>query len=231
MNKRSLFPIFTLIFVFIFNVNAQVKEPQLSQKIDYLTAKYQDYRNKKSDILRRHGWDSKEMKDNEERVKSAFDLNYEAAKKIVAEYGFPSHSLVGEESSHNFWEMVQHFDHDVDFQMRVLRLMERALKVNDASPIDFAYLSDRVLLNMGRQQYYGTQLRYDKTQQTYIPIKVDNKIAVNKKRLSVGLPPLDESIAEMNSKYDGSVEQKPIVKKYHDTVGRPAEVIERLRNN
>jgi len=209
MNKLTLLLALILLIVLNDSLLAQnsVKQPKLSQKIDYLMTKYQEQHNRKSEILREHGWNSKQMKDNEVLVEQAFQLNYEAAKKIVKEYGFPSYSMVGEESSHRFWEMIQHFDHDVELQMQVVRLMKRAVDRDDASAIDFAYLSDRTLLNLGREQNYGTQIKYDTRQA------------------------MNDYISEMNEKYDGAVVQKPRVKRYHDSVGRPKEVIERLRNN
>jgi len=54
---------------------------------------------------------------------------------------------------------------------------------------------------------------------------------VNANRIAIGLPAMNDYISEMNEKYDGAVVQKPRVKRYHDSVGRPKEVIERLRNN
>ena len=232
MNKLTLLLAFCLMMAGAESAWAQnpVKHPQLSQKIDYLSSKYQELRNRKSEILREHGWESKQMKDNEASIEETFQLNYEASKKIVDEYGFPTYSMVGEQSSHRFWEMVQHFDHDVELQMKVVRLMKRAVDQNDASLMDFAYLSDRVLINMGREQNYGTQVKYDTRQKTYVPLKIPDEKVINANRKAVGLPPLSNYISEMNDKYDGSVVQKPRIKKYHDTVGRPKEVIERLRN-
>ena len=116
-----LFSIFFLITSASFAQTLQdVKKPKLSQKIDYLTQKHQDLRNRKNDILRRHGWDSKQMKDNEELIKEALATNYKVAKQIIKEHGLPTISMVGEESAHNFWEMVIHFDNDAPLQRQVV---------------------------------------------------------------------------------------------------------------
>ena len=171
------------------------------------------------------------MKENDERIEETFTINYKAAKKIIDQYGFPTYSMVGKESSHKFWEMVQHFDHDVLLQQTVVRMMDRAIKQNDASVIDFAYLSDRVLINLGREQNFGTQIKYNFTKKTYVPLKIENIEVVNVNRAKIGLPPLKEYIAQMNAKYDGSIPPKPKKRNFHDAVGRPKHVIERLRNN
>jgi hypothetical protein len=44
-------------------------------------------------------------------------------KKIIKQYGWPTISMVGEKASKNAWLLVQHADHDVEFQKKCLKLM------------------------------------------------------------------------------------------------------------
>ncbi len=55
------------------------------------------------------------------------------------------------------WLLVQHADHDVVFQRACLKLIEQAAKNGQAHNSDVAYLTDRVLVNEGKPQLYGTQ--------------------------------------------------------------------------
>jgi len=50
--------------------------------------------------------------------------NFLIIKSIAHKYGFPGYDLVGEESSNNYWMLVQHSDFDVPFQKRMLKLMK-----------------------------------------------------------------------------------------------------------
>ena len=53
--------------------------------------------------------------------------------------------------------MVQHADHDPEFQKRVLNLRRAEVEANNTDARDYAYLTDRVQINTGEEQIYGTQ--------------------------------------------------------------------------
>jgi hypothetical protein len=67
------------------------------------------------------------------------------------------YSLVGESGSSRFWAIVQHCDDDVPFQQKVLLLMKKEVDRKNASGRNYAYLKDRVLINLKQKQLYGTQ--------------------------------------------------------------------------
>ncbi|MDR2212648.1 MAG: hypothetical protein LBE21_03350, partial [Pseudomonadales bacterium] len=78
-------------------------------------------------------------------------------KRIIAEKGWPTISLVGDDGASAAWLLVQHADADPDFQAQVLSLMEASVAKQEASPGNFALLTDRVLSAQGKPQRYGTQ--------------------------------------------------------------------------
>jgi hypothetical protein len=78
-------------------------------------------------------------------------------RAIVTEYGWPGRSLVGKDGAHAAWLIVQHSDEDPAFQRRCLTLLEDAFHRGEADALEVAYLTDRVLVNEGKQQMYGTQ--------------------------------------------------------------------------
>ena len=49
-----------------------------------------------------------------------------------------------------FWLLIQHQDNDVELQKQCLKRCNFELKNN-------AFLTDRVLINQGKKQIYGTQ--------------------------------------------------------------------------
>jgi len=60
------------------------------------------------------------------------------------------------------WGLAQHADHDVDLQKRTLGLIEehkgKDWKINENTENSaHEYLSDRIAVNEGREQQYGTQ--------------------------------------------------------------------------
>ncbi|MGI4752028.1 MAG: DUF6624 domain-containing protein [Janthinobacterium lividum] len=129
--------------------------------------------------------------------------NFPAIKSIADTYGFPGYDLVGKESSQNYWMLVQHSDFDVPFQKRVLKLMKVQVDKKNASGQKYAYLIDRINLNEGKQQIYGTQVNMGGNGTTIKPcIDTTN---LDKRRLAVGLTPIkdylkkcDDAFYEMN---------------------------------
>lgn len=119
-------------------------------------------------------------------------LNQVAAKSIITNYGFPGYALVGEDGSNGFWAIVQHCDNDVVFQQKALALMAVEVKKHNASGENFALLQDRVLVNTGHKQVYGTQVRMDlKTHQAH-PFPIQDSLHVDERRKAVGLMPLQD---------------------------------------
>ena len=69
--------------------------------------------------------------------------------------------------------------------------MDKEVKRKRANPSDFAYLTDRVNINLGEPQVYGTQLGYDENKTAFAKNLKDPK-NVNKRRKSMGLEPLED---------------------------------------
>jgi hypothetical protein len=125
-------------------------------------------------------------------------LNELAAKEIVSRYGFPGYDRVGEKGSEHFWAIVQHCDDDVEFQQKILLLMKNELKKNNASKRNYAYLTDRVLVNKGQKQIYGTQCHLNSKTKKWEPLPLKDPAHINALRKSVGLESLADYLKSMN---------------------------------
>jgi hypothetical protein len=111
--------------------------------------------------------------------------------EIIGTCGWPGILLVGEDGSNAAWLLVQHADHDVALQRRALALLERAVGGGEARPDHAAYLHDRVAVNGGFLQRYGTQGRCVEPGQ-WDPHDLEDPDRVDELRASVGLPTLNE---------------------------------------
>ncbi len=129
---------------------------------------------------------------------SVFALNEGRLKAIFDKYGFPGYDLVGEKGSNSFWLMVQHCDKDVGFQQEVLKAMKAKLAKHNADPKNFAYLADRVAINTGRKQIYGTQLTYNTDSCQAIPKPLEDSLNVDKRRAAIGLEPIESYLNWMS---------------------------------
>ncbi len=101
--------------------------------------------------------------------------------------------MVGKQASNNFWLMVQHADNDLLFQEAVLKKMKLQVDQKKADGANFAYLTDRVNINSGKPQIYGTQLsRTRDANGRTIPKDMIDPQNVNKRRKEVGMESLEE---------------------------------------
>jgi hypothetical protein len=130
--------------------------------------------------------------------KVADSLNFIEAKRIVQQYGFPGYSLVGENGSNLFWAIIQHCDEDVNFQQQVLDLMGAEVKHHNASTENYAYLMDRVLINKGQKQLYGTQVHVNIKTKHSEPLPIQDSIGVDDRRKAVGLMPLKDYLKQFD---------------------------------
>lgn len=114
-------------------------------------------------------------------------------KKIIERYDWPTINLVGKKASRNAWLLVQHADHDVKFQKKCLKLMEDIYKVNPnfINETNIAYLRDRILVNEGKKQLFGTQF-YTNKKGIFGVRSIRDIKNLDKRRKEYGLPPFSE---------------------------------------
>ena len=123
------------------------------------------------------------------RQDSVFSANLEWMRLVLAQHGWPGRRLVGDEGSHGAWLLLQHADRDTALQRTALQRLEAAVRDNDASRRDLAYLTDRVRLAEGRLQVYGTQLQYD-SRGCASPKPSEEPAQLDARRASVELEPM-----------------------------------------
>ncbi|HEY6562853.1 MAG TPA: DUF6624 domain-containing protein, partial [Pirellulaceae bacterium] len=116
--------------------------------------------------------------------------NTEFMKATLKEFGWPGISLVGREASAAAWLLVQHADHDPEFQAEALELLTEAYGEGEATGQQVAYLTDRVRLKQGKKQVYGTQFVGHGADAR--PAPIEDELHVDIRRKEVGLPPLAE---------------------------------------
>ncbi|SEF15130.1 DUF6624 domain-containing protein [Jiangella alba] len=116
--------------------------------------------------------------------------------EIVDEHGWPGSDLVGTDGASAAWVIAQHSDLDPEFQQRALELMRPAAEAGRADLGELAYLEDRVALNAGGEQVYGTQIAcVDGVPE---PAPLADPETVDERRAEAGLDPLDEYLATLD---------------------------------
>jgi len=129
---------------------------------------------------------------------SVFTTHQKRLKQIFDKHGFVGFDLAGEEGSQNFWLMVQHSDHTPEFQNEVLSKMRIEVEKQNAKPSNYGLLVDRVKLNSGQAQVYGTQVDYNFDIAQAFPKNLADSANVNQRRKSIGLGPLEDYLNDMS---------------------------------
>jgi hypothetical protein len=130
---------------------------------------------------------------SQEAMRAAWEADCARAARldeIVALHGWPGRSLVGADGASAAWIIAQHADHDPAFQERMLELLQAAVACGEASLRHAAYLTDRVCVNRGRPQIYGTQ--FGGSAETYGPQPIADRSGLDERRTAVGLEPFAE---------------------------------------
>ena len=115
----------------------------------------------------------------------------ERMKDILKKYGWPGKSLVDIYGDNAAWLLIQHSDHDVEFQKEALRLLEKAAKEGEARKSNVAYLTDRVRVNSGEPQLFGTQF-YTNKKGEFVPRPIEDIEHLDERRRKLELESFKE---------------------------------------
>jgi len=116
-------------------------------------------------------------------------------KDIVARHGWPGKSLVGRDGAHAAWLLVQH-SRDLAFQKVCLEKLELAVTQGEAQAVEHAYLYDRVAVQGGKPQRWGTQYH------ELTPYPIEDESRVDERRKAIGLPSMAEQLKLMRATHD-----------------------------
>ena len=166
----------------------EIQYPEIAKEI---IAMQKADQNMRRGALKNEGLISKEDENLDKK-------NTEKMKEIVSKIGWPSFSKVGEDASVGAWLLVQHADHDTEFQSKCLSLMQ-SLPTDEVRSKDIALLIDRILVNKGRPQIYGTQFRQKDGK--HIAKEIEDIEHVDERRKSMGLDTFAQNVERMYQKY------------------------------
>jgi hypothetical protein len=125
--------------------------------------------------------------------------NMARMKEIVKKYGWPGPELVGRDGADAAFLIVQHAP-AFAFQKDMLRFVRAAFRDGKLSAWNYALLLDRVLVREGKPQVYGMSVNHWNGREPALD-PIEDEANVNKRRASIGLPPLSEYLEFMKKMY------------------------------
>jgi hypothetical protein len=175
----------------VLSLRARLRRRQLARELVAMARADQD--------ARRDWRDWRGEPEQAARVERLDRAHTERMREVIHRHGWPGPGVAGRAGSRAAWLLVQHADHDPQFQRRCLGLLEEAAGRGQAEPRQVAFLTDRVLIHEGKTQRFGTQLRMEGGR--LVPIAIEDPGGVDNRRRSVGLGPLEDYLRETERAY------------------------------
>lgn len=143
-----------------------------------------------NDIILKYGLD----KDKVTQVEgiNVDEKNRIRLKEIFKEFEFPNKELVGKDAMQGIFLMIQHSAGDKDWQKSQLINIEKAVENGDMDGQSYAYLYDRIKINGGEKQLYGTQFsNVDPVKKLVELADTEDLVNLDNRRRKVGMMPIE----------------------------------------
>jgi hypothetical protein len=128
------------------------------------------------------------------KLEEVHRANASRLRQIIAVFGWPGHTLVGERAAQAAWRIALHSYAEPEFMRQCRDHIDRASQAGDAPRWQFAIIDDRIRVYEGRAQRFGTQLRVGPDGLEPHPLEDEGR--VNSMRMQAGLPPLAQTLAQ-----------------------------------
>lgn len=132
-------------------------------------------------------------------MQAVHEANARELETIIAETGWPTPQLVGDDGAEAAWLIAQHAIGLPQFQRKCLGLLKAAVAAGRAPAWQMAMMLDRILTYEGRPQVYGTSFDWDDGGQLS-PQPIQDPDGVDQRRMDVGLEPLEAAIAKLRAR-------------------------------
>jgi hypothetical protein len=161
--KRYAF--FLLLFAFGFSQAQETIDETLKKELDgiyksdqilreYIDSETTDSR--KMQILNETGYSNDDLANGKvyKIMNKRDSINLIRIEGIIAKYGYPGKTLVGEPTNEAAWYVIQHSKKIADYFL----MIQEAGASNEIPFIKVAMMHDRMLMQEGKEQLYGTQV-------------------------------------------------------------------------
>ena len=150
-------------------------------------------------IILKYGINSPEFIELVQKMNRQDSINMSIVGGIIDKYGWLSAEQISTEANSTLFMVIQHAP--VEFQLKYLPVMKKAVDEKKAKASDYALLVDRTNMFQGKLQIYGSQFNYDAKGNIHI-YPIFDEPQLNERRNSVGLPSM-EDYCKMVSQFTG----------------------------
>jgi hypothetical protein len=120
--------------------------------------------------------------------------NQELVISILEQCGMPSSEEVSKKQLFTVWLVLQHAEYK--YRKKYFPLIEQAVNAGDLPKEQYALMKDRLLMDEGKPQLYGTQIKNRKL------YKLDAPETVNERRAEMGMEPIEKYLRQYNIEFE-----------------------------
>jgi hypothetical protein len=154
--------------------------------------------NKKSEILSEVYISDQKIRRENNLIKYAKEdhRNQELIISIIEKCGMPTLNEVNQQQMNAIWLGLQHTENK--YRMKYFPLIEKAVKNGDLSKEQYALMKDRILMDEGKPQIFGSQIKNGKLYDLEAPE------TVNERRQEMGLEPIEDYLKRFDITFDAN---------------------------
>lgn len=104
--------------------------------------------------------------------------------ELLEKYGWPTASEVTEYAAAGAALIINHTDYAL--RSKYFPMLEEAFQKGEAQPLRYAKMRDRLLVEEGKEQLYGTQIKFEELVKEPYPIKDPTNVDFRRKEIGLG---------------------------------------------
>jgi hypothetical protein len=196
----KIFSVVTVCVSLIFIPGKAISQDYVSIKKE-LTDIYeldQKYRIVLDSLVRKAGlqWDHPDIQKIIPVAAKQDSFNLSRVLSILDSCGWIGVKQIGAKANQTLFAVIQHADSSI--LIKYFPLLAKSYELNETPGKYYALMLDRILVDRGQKQLYGTQMQMEKKDGKFIPYPIEDEAGVNQRRKKVGLEPLEEYLKKMN---------------------------------
>ncbi len=161
----------------------------LALKLEEIYESDQSVRVKQDSLEKQFGVKSIQVAKHWDVIHILDSANFHFVDSIIAVDGWLGIEVVGVKGNTALWLTIQHAG--LTDQVRYLLILKDAVSKGNANAADYALLEDRIAIQQGRKQMYGSQLGMNETNENLYFYPIENVLEVNNRRCAIGLEPIE----------------------------------------
>lgn len=184
-------------------LNEEKLNKPLMKFLDSLLITDQQHRQMLDSVRGRFGFKSQEEASLWKIIQLADSLNMHVVDSVLKKYGWLGVDEVGREGNTALFLVIQHSN--LKMQESCIPIMKEAVKNGKLEAGQLALLIDRIEMNNGRKQIYGSQIQ-ETSNGTLVIYPITDEKNVDRRRAEVGLEKLADYVKYWGIDYKGAAD-------------------------